>query len=41
MNLPLTTSIHLAFLPLEMQKKSQTGECIAHVFFLLFLKRND
>ena len=40
LNLPLTSSIYFVFLPLEMQKKTQTDQSIPCVF-LLCLKRND
>ena len=40
LNLPLTSSIYFVFLPLEMQKKTQTNQSIPRVF-LLCLKRND
>ena len=40
LNLPLTSSIYFVFLPLEMQKKTQTDQSIPCVF-LLCLKRNN
>ena len=40
LNLCLTSSIYLVFLPLEMLKKARTDQNIPRVF-LLFLKRND
>ena len=40
LNLPLSSSISFVFLPLEMQKKTQTDESMPRVF-LLCLKRND
>ena len=34
LNLPLTSSIYFVFLPLEMQKKTQTDQSIPRVFLL-------
>ena len=40
LNLPVTSSIYLVFLPLEMQRKLNHTK-VYHMFFLLCRKRND